>query len=258
MEIVNITTDTGAIEGTLVLPPEDVESVASTLLVHGWSSNRNASDVHLAERLANLGLLSLAIDLPGHGSSSGDRNILLGRDYIEAVKSAYNWLASRMPSTIRKIIGIGASFGSYLIVRASTERSFSHLVLRVPANYDDVFDGFPLVDPRLTGIKAKEWRAHVLPPDSTAAMRALRDFRGEVLVLEAERDEFIPRESVLNLTRSVNSSHLSHLLIARAPHIMYQNKTSLEASTTAVCHWLCNSLGIVKSFQSIESGPSWP
>src|SRR5690242_11255239 len=56
------------IDGTLILPHSKRSLHPAALFLHGWGSDRRR---HLlaAERLAEIGFVSLAIDLRGHGKT---------------------------------------------------------------------------------------------------------------------------------------------------------------------------------------------
>jgi pimeloyl-ACP methyl ester carboxylesterase len=84
-------------------------------------------------------------------------------------------------------IGIcGASYGAYLSALMLPQRRVRKLLLRAPALYDDEIFNTTLAQPR----KA---RADVSAP---RLARALREFSGEVLVLESGADETIPHSVI--------------------------------------------------------------
>ena len=88
------------------------------VLVHMLS--RNKSDWHgLPDRLRDAGITALAIDLRGHGGSSGSAGDL--KAMIQDVRAAAQWLATR-PSVRPDAIGVvGASLGASLALLAAVD-----------------------------------------------------------------------------------------------------------------------------------------
>jgi pimeloyl-ACP methyl ester carboxylesterase len=88
------------------------------VLVHMLS--RNKSDWHgLPERLRDAGITALAIDLRGHGGSSGSAGDLTAM--VQDVRAAAQWLATR-PNVRPDAIGVvGASLGASLALLAAVD-----------------------------------------------------------------------------------------------------------------------------------------
>ncbi len=88
------------------------------VLVHMLSRNRN--DWHgLPDRLRDAGITALAIDLRGHGGSSGSAGDLTAM--IQDVRAATQWLATR-PNVRPDAIGVvGASLGASLALLAAVD-----------------------------------------------------------------------------------------------------------------------------------------
>jgi pyridoxine 5-phosphate synthase len=88
------------------------------VLVHMLS--RNKSDWHgLPDRIRDAGITALAIDLRGHGNSSGSAGEL--REMIQDVRAAARWLASRANVRPDAIAIVGASLGATLALLAAPE-----------------------------------------------------------------------------------------------------------------------------------------
>lgn len=88
------------------------------VLVHMLS--RNKSDWNgLPDRIREAGITALAIDLRGHGGSSGSAGELPAM--VQDVRAAAQWLASRANVRPDAIAIVGASLGASLALLASTE-----------------------------------------------------------------------------------------------------------------------------------------
>jgi pyridoxine 5-phosphate synthase len=88
------------------------------VLVHMLS--RSKSDWHgLPDRIRDAGMTALAIDLRGHGGSSGSAGELPAM--VQDVRAAAQWLASRANVRPDAIAIVGASLGASLALLAATE-----------------------------------------------------------------------------------------------------------------------------------------
>jgi pyridoxine 5-phosphate synthase len=88
------------------------------VLVHMLS--RNKSDWHgLPDRIRDAGITALAIDLRGHGGSSGSAGELPAM--VQDVRAAAQWLASRPNIRPGAVAIVGASLGASLALLASQE-----------------------------------------------------------------------------------------------------------------------------------------
>ncbi len=88
------------------------------VLVHMLS--RNKGDWHgLPDRIQDAGITALAIDLRGHGGSSGSAGDLAAM--VQDVRAAARWLASRPNVRPDAIAIVGASLGASLALLAATE-----------------------------------------------------------------------------------------------------------------------------------------
>ena len=95
-----------------------IEPAPGVVLVHMLS--RNKSDWHgLPDRIRDAGITALAIDLRGHGGSSGSAGDL--EAMIQDVRAAAQWLATR-PNVRPDAIGVvGASLGASLALLAAVD-----------------------------------------------------------------------------------------------------------------------------------------
>lgn len=169
--------------GTIVTA--GVPSGAAVLFVHGLGSSR-ATNVERAEALCRrTGATCLAVDLGGHGDSSGRLTEVTPRQNLADVVAAFDALASA-PGVEPSRIGVcAASYGAYLAVLLSALRPVDRMLLRAPALYaDDCFD---------SGLAQRR------PGDATSASTPLAHlalFRGAVTVVESEHDEVISRATI--------------------------------------------------------------
>ena len=201
--------------GTLLSPEAPVPGF---LFIHGWGGDQ-AEDLGHAEELARLGCICFTFDLRGHAESGADKEQITRQDSLDDVLAAYDYLASR-PLIDRAAIGVvGTSYGGYLAMLLTALRPVRWLAMRVPALYPDEHWDTPKakLDKRI--VRAYRQQPHVAGGDR--ALAACAEFRGDVLIVESERDEQIPREALLSMQAAFRRANsLSHRIIHGATHAM--------------------------------------
>lgn len=208
------------LDSTLVIPLRQSTDKA-ILFIHGWKSNES-NYIKRAKALSELGYTCLTFSLRGHGESEGDIHKLTRQDFINDITEAYDFLAKQEDINIHKIGVVGASFGAYLATLLTKRRPVKWLVLRVPANYPDHgFEDIPQDSyPRLS-LSTKEWRHQPLTYDKTIALRAIHQYPHEILIIESEKDEQIPHQTIQNYVNAVSDkSKLTYKIIKDADHSM--------------------------------------
>ncbi len=180
---VSLTSDDRVLAGTVV--SADAPSGAAVLFLHGLGSGR-ATNVERAEAVCRRhSATCLAIDLGGHGDSTGRLTQMTPRMNLADVVSAYDWLAS-VPGVEPGRIGVcAASYGAYLSVLLTAFRPVNRILMRAPALYaDDCFDR--VLSERRAGD----------PATAPTPLAHLALFPGAVTVVESEHDEVISRDTI--------------------------------------------------------------
>jgi len=182
-ERVSVTSEDRVLAGTLVTP--DAPRGAGVLFVHGLGSSRG-TNVDRAEAVAGShSATCLAIDLGGHGDSTGRLTQVTPRQNLADVVAAYDRLRS-VPGVDPARIGVcAASYGAYLSVLLTAFRPVSRMLLRAPALYaDECFD---------RGLSERRF-GDASTAATTLAHLAL--FPGPVTIVESENDEVISRDTI--------------------------------------------------------------
>jgi pimeloyl-ACP methyl ester carboxylesterase len=182
-ERVSVSSDDRVLAGTLVTP--GAPSGAAVLLVHGLGSSR-ATNVDRAEAVSRShSATCLAIDLGGHGDSSGRLTQMTPRQNLADVVAAHDRLRSA-PGVDPGRIGVcAASYGAYLAVLLTALRPVNRMLLRAPALYaDDCFD------------RGLSQRRAGDPTTAPTPLAHLALFPGPVTIVESEQDEIISHDTV--------------------------------------------------------------
>ncbi len=145
----------------------------AVVLVHMLTRSKNDWG-SLADRIQEAGITALAIDLRGHGASSGSPHAL--GEMVQDVRAAVQWLAARQGVRPTSIGLIGASLGASLSLLASVELpAVRAIALLSPSlDYRGLRTDVNLVR-RLGGRSI--WLA--ASAEDPLALRTLRDFAAE-------------------------------------------------------------------------------
>ncbi len=219
MKHIEFFVDNNKLKGTLFFPQSLKEKNPAILFIHGWTSERTRS-YQYANSLAKLGYISFLFDLRGHGESEGNINTTTTKEFLDDVLAAYDYLIKVENVDIENISCVGSSFGSYLAALLTRKRNVRRLALRVPADYPNNF--FNISKMQTSGITSPTiitWRKLTKSSDKTLALESISNFNGELLIIESEKDDAVPHETVQNYANAVNNkSNLTHIIIKNAPH----------------------------------------
>jgi len=156
------------------------------VFVHGLGSDRRGYVEYGEQVAAGLGIWCLAVDLSGHGASTGDAGEISPAQHLRDVLAAWDELTRRCRPDARRIGLCGSSYGACLAALAVQHRRAARLLLRAPTIVTDEDLARPL---RLRSPDRDPVAASVL-------FGGLSRFRSPALVVECENDEVIPHALV--------------------------------------------------------------
>lgn len=232
-EKVDIGTGAARIEGTLVTPGTLIPGV---LFVHGWGGSQQQY-LARAREIASLGCVCLTFDLSGHAATQEEREQVSRERNLRDVMAAYDVLAEH-PHVDRSAIGVvGSSYGGYLAAILTTLRAVEWLALRVPALYIDT--GWEL--PKMQLHKDQDlhaYRRSFVPATQNRALRACAEFHGDVLIVESELDDVVPRPVITSYREAcVQARSLTYRCLPGADHGL-TGDASQRAYTALLVQWL--------------------
>ncbi|CAB3628074.1 alpha/beta hydrolase [Achromobacter marplatensis] len=227
-----LSVDGQTLDGTFLTPEDKVPGV---LFIHGWGGSQ-AFDLNRAKGIAALGCVCLTFDLRGHAATREQQLQVTREDNLRDVVAAYDRLAAHPSLDSGSVVVVGSSYGGYLAALLSSLRRVRWLALHVPALYLD--DEWLLPKNQLNRETLRAYRNSYVPPESNRALKACADFAGDVLIVEAEHDTFIPHSTIMSYRSAFRRSHsLTHRIIDGADHALTE-KTAQRAYTSILVNWV--------------------
>lgn len=218
MKDVSFQVDGLSLKANLFFPQKEQIKNPAVLFTHGWTSEKKRY-FQYAEALKNLGYTVMVFDMRGHGVSEGDINVATPEEFLRDCIAAYDYLAS-IPSVDNEHISIaGSSFGGYLGSILTSKRNVKNLALRVPADYSNDSLTKPKMGNAGENPEVFQWRLIPKKYTDTLAYEALHKYDGNILIIESEKDDVVPHQSIQNYIDAVKDrKKLTYIILKNAPH----------------------------------------
>ncbi|MFT4191805.1 MAG: alpha/beta fold hydrolase, partial [Comamonas sp.] len=186
--------------------------------------------------VAGLGCVCLTFDLRGHEKTRAERLRVSREDNLRDVLAAYDKLAAHPGIDTSAIAVVGSSYGGYLSAILTTLRPVRWLALHVPALYRDTLWNTPKA--ALDRKDIDRYRRSVVGPGDNRALMACRGFKGDVLIVEAEHDDYIPHQTIMNYRAAFVESHsLTHRILDNSDHAL-TGEVSQAAYNAILMKWI--------------------
>ncbi len=206
------------------------------IFYHGRGSNRGRY-LEISKKLAEKGIMALAFDFRGCGESDGVFKDQTQRMGIDDARAGLEFLLKQNVDKDR--IGVmGTSFGGFVAAIIVPEFEFiKSIVLRVPAVYpNEVLDMHVKLISDLSKIEKEKWLASI-------AYDGISKFKGNLLVIQSEKDEVVKDWIVKNYYDKAISSRNKKLVIQKgAGHDLRENPSALNEFYTLTFNWFLETL----------------
>jgi len=235
-ETLGIGVDGQEIEGTLLRPRASRGMLPGVLFVHGWGGSREQY-LDRARCIAALGCACLAFDLRGHEKTHAQHETVTREENLRDVLAAYDALTHCGHADPERVAVVGSSYGAYLGTLLTERRPVRWLALRAPALYKDA--GWQVPKRKLHQDPDFEaFRRRQVAPSENRALRACARFRGDVLVVESEKDQVMPHPVIANYVAAFTNSHsLTYRVVEGADHGLSSAQWK-QAWTDLLVTWL--------------------
>ncbi|WP_407363450.1 alpha/beta fold hydrolase (plasmid) [Pseudomonas luteola] len=219
------------IAGTFLTPDAKVPGV---LFVHGWGGSQQR-DLGRAKGIAGLGCVCMTFDMRGHGLTQDKQQHITREDSLRDVLAAYDRLAKHPQVDAEAIAVVGTSYGGYLSAILTSMRPVKWLALRVPALYRD--EDWTVPKRQLNKEDLSHYRNSRIHSSENRALAACAQFKGDVLVVESEHDDFVPHTTIMNYRAAFQHTRsLTHRIIEGADHGL-NGETYQQAYTAILVSW---------------------
>jgi dienelactone hydrolase len=227
-----IEVDGQKLAGTLAMP---ITKIPGVLFVHGWGGSQER-DLDRARDIAALGCVCLTFDLRGHAGTSSQYDAVTREDNLRDLLAAYDRLVGQPTVDRTSIAVVGSSYGGYLAAILSGMRKVRWLAMRVPALYKD--EEWSVPKRKLDRDMLAAYRASPLTPQDNKALRACLGFTGDVLIVESEKDDLVPHETINSYRGAFRQAHsLTYRVIDGGDHAL-TSQLSQKAYTSLLVSWL--------------------
>ena len=231
-ESLELQVDGESIAGTLVSPGSKMPGI---LFVHGWGGSQQR-DLARARQITGLGCVCMTFDLRGHEKTASQRLSVTREQNLDDLIAAYDRLVSHPAVDSGAIALIGSSYGGYLATLLTTLRPVKWLALRVPALYWD--DEWQVPKQALDRQRLRDYRQRVLGPGDNRALAACVDFRGDVLLVESEHDDYVPHNTLMSYRSAfINAHSLTHRIVDGSDHAL-SSEESQKAYSAMLGSWI--------------------
>lgn len=226
MQDIEFQVDGQTLRGKLFYPEKVKGKNPSVIFIHGWMTSYKGS-IPRAEALVALGYICLIFDLRGHGESDGTLGEVTTQGSLQDAIAAYDYVATLPEVDRTKISVVGSSYGGYTAALLSNKRPVASLVLRVPAIYRNETFSKPKV--REIRKDLTVFRQSTVVAKDNYALQAITHYKGNLLLIESEKDVLIPHQTIQNYRNAVVSpSEFTDIVMKAADHSLSRKKWKKE------------------------------
>lgn len=231
-EDIEIAIGQDSVSGTLLTPSAKVPGI---LFVHGWGGSQQR-DLARAKNITGLGCVCLTFDLRGHERTEELRATVSREHSLDDLLAAYDRLVSHPTVDPDAIAVIGSSYGGYLATILSSLRPVKWLALRVPALYWDADWDMP--KQALDRDKLAHYRRSVVTAADNRALAACKEFKGDVLLVESETDDYVPHATLMSYRSAFERAHsLTYRVVDGADHAL-SSDISQSVYSAMLTNWI--------------------
>jgi esterase/lipase len=237
MQKIELTVENQRIDGNLFIPENEGKN-PGVIFLHGMTSSETKY-IPMAQRLVDVGIAGMTINLRGHGTSEGSLDTLTVFDALIDVRMSYDFFVAQKGIDPERIGICGSSFGALLGIMLADERRVQSLLLRAPALYTDSM--MRMYFNRL--IAHEDTLFHEIANISgSAAIRVISKFSGSVLVVASENDEIIPMPIPYAIyDAATKAKKRAYEVMKGAPHSLKDEKQIL-GYTNRMIRWFKDTL----------------
>lgn len=224
------------IVGTIYRPKQNVGLLPGVVMYHGRGSS-SARYTDRAEAVVKREIATLIFSFRGCGDSQGDFSDQTIANGMNDALTGYDFLVQQSGIDKNKIGIFGSSFGGYLAALVAGERPVKSLILSAPAIYHDRW--WDKVVEKTTETPLSRGLEDV--PD-TKAIRSIKSFKGNLLVIRHQKDEFIAQSVVEAYYKNAVSAKRKDFQIIKGLMHRLVEKKDRDYSNKLTADWFAKTL----------------
>lgn len=207
------------------MPVKMKKKIPGVIFFHGMTTSEKRY-ISIAEKLSKLGICVMTFSLRGHGNSEGSFNNLKFPNGVQDGLNAYDFLVKHSFVDKNKIGLCGSSVGGAIVAIISKQRKVKSLILKAPAIYTKKM--MAMTYDHLMKIENRVFK-EIKNPSDTPAIKAISQFRGNLLVILSEKDNIIPiKKQEQYLINAKKVSRKKKVIIKGANHSLSKKKWKEE------------------------------
>jgi uncharacterized protein len=225
------------IKGTLITPKIMKEKNPGVIFFHGLTSSEKGY-ISFAEKLAEHGIVSLTLNVRGHGESEGDFDKLTVNDVILDGLNAYDFFAKYDFIDPDRIGLLGKSVGGAIVSSVSAQRKVKSVLLSMPAAYTDEMMRMPFnkIQPNVYAIFQNMENI-----GDTKACQAIAQYEGNLLIVIGEKDDIVPLDVTSEYFNIANKAQRKEKVIIKdSLHVLDEN--GRKQFENEIIHWFTETL----------------
>ena len=177
---------------------------AQWLFLHGAGSGDRNRFEQFRALFAHQGMTSYSFDFIGHGETGGDSNDSSLKGRVAQASAVIDSQAVSQPLSI-----VASSMGGYVAIKLTELYRVKNLVLLAPAVYGTKAYNVPFGPSFTEAIRSPfSWR-------KTDAWNILENYKGNLLIYGAEKDQVIPHEVIQGIYDSARNAESREMLIVK-------------------------------------------
>ncbi|MBN1168692.1 alpha/beta fold hydrolase [Candidatus Woesebacteria bacterium] len=196
--------------------PIGISKKTQLVVVHGWTSS-DKKYLPLGDKLANIGIEVLVVNLRGHTNSPYNLRDFSRSQHEEDVVAAIKYSKKQHPDLTTALLG--KSYGGYLSSIVAEREGVGVLILSQPALYPD--REYDVPTKKLIDRDPNIFKQSRETPETNKALKGFSRFSGAVLFIESENDEEVPRATTRNYLKYSNNQTTS-VVLSSADHSLSQ------------------------------------
>lgn len=227
------------LSGTIIKPAIRGK-IPAVIFYHGMISQSKPRHLDRAIKLSKEGTGSLCFDLRGCGESDGKLGELSLKDFLDDSLLAFDFLCNQNFVDKNRIGICGHSFGGGNAALVSQKRNVKSMILQAPAVYEDSWFEQKFHWDDKTSQARKKYRFSEKALENKY-IRAIEDYRGQLLVVGCELDNTCPPNIIEGYYNHAGSKNKKLEWIKGADHSL-RNPGTNEVYTKIMIDWFKKTL----------------